>query len=220
MSFPNLTLPRGLGWNYKKSPKYSTIMQVPQSMRHPAVATLQQGVIYEFELVFNYLKVAGVTTANDVAYLQAFYEALRGGYGWFTFDPSQYNLDTLSVSQDITQIVNGFSGVGDGVTTVFPLWRSTSALGGGSVTFCEMIQNVTGLFGVYVNGVLQSFGSFTQTNFPASITFSVAPPANQVVSWNGTYNYLCRFDEDQLDFNEFMYQLWELKSLRLESINL
>ena len=206
MSYSLLQLPKGLTWDYKKRPKFSTIVQTPQSGRHPATATLQEGVLYDLELVFNYLKVSGVSFANDVAYLQGFYEAMRGRYDIFLFDPSQYNLDVMSVSNNITSLINGFSGIGDGVSTVFPLWRSTSALGGGFVTLCEMIQNVTLLTGVYVNGSLVSPALYTLTNFPATLTFTSPVAANATVAWAGNYSYLCKFVEDSLDFNEFIYQ--------------
>ena len=220
MSYPILTLPKGLGWNFKTSQLFTTTRQKPQSGRGPVAATLQQGVLYEFELVWNYLKVAGVTTANDFAYLKNFYEAMRGAWGRFVFDPSQANLSNLTLSADYTQLENGFSGVGDGTATVFPLWRATSALGGGSVTLLERVQNISTLVGVYVNNVLQSSGAYTLTNFPASITFTTAPATGYPVCWSGNYNYLCSFAEDTNDFNEFMWQLYELKSLRLETVNL
>lgn len=218
LSFPSLVLPKGLGWHFAQRSKFATIVQRPQSMRHPAVATLQQSVVYELEVTFNYLKNKGVTFADDASYLQSFYEANRGGYGWFTLDPSQFNLLPMSVTQDFTQTRSGFSGQGDGTTTTFPLWRATSVLGGGNVTLVEMIQNVTGLYGVYLNGVLQSSGNYTLNNFPASLTFLSAPGSGVNVAWAGTYSYLCKFDEDLLDMNEFMYQLWELKSLKLETV--
>lgn len=220
ISFPNLVLPRGLGWNFAKRSKFSTILQTPQSMRHPASATLQVGVIYELELTFNYLKNSGVTFLDDANYLQAFYEACHGGYDWFTFDPSTYNLDGMSVSHDYTLIRNGFFGLGDGTTTSFPLYRSTAVFGGGTVTYCELIQNVTTLASVYVNGAAVSLSTLTQTNYPATIVFNSAPASGATLAWEGSYSYLCRFSEDLLDMNEFLYQLWELKSLKLETVNI
>ena len=183
-------------------------------------------MIYELELTYEFLKNKGLTYTDDVAYLQAFYEACRGGFGWFTFDPSQYSLDTMAVVQDTTKLRNGYFGVGDGVTTSFPLWRSTSALGGGTVTPVELIQNVTLLTGIYSNGGLVSPAVYTLTSLGAPpkggawVTFNTAPASGVVLSWAGNYSYLCRFAEDLLDLNEVMYQLWELKSLKLETINL
>ena len=220
MSYPIITLPKGVTFQYTKTPKFSNIKQVPQSGRHPAAATLQQGTIFEFDLHWNYLKNNGVTTANDQQYLQEFYEAIGGGFQFFEFNPAQYNLESLNVTHDFTQLQNGFFGLGDGVTRTFPLWRSTSALGGGNVTFVERIQNVTALAGVYVNGSAISFGAFSQSNWPATVTFTTAPSDGATLAWEGSYDYLCQFAEDTADFEEFMFQLWKLNSLKMESVNL
>ena len=48
MSYPIIALPKGVTFKYTKSPKFNTILQTPQSGRHPASATLQQGTIFEF----------------------------------------------------------------------------------------------------------------------------------------------------------------------------
>lgn len=221
LSFPSLVLPSGgLGWNFGKRSKFSTIVQTPQSMRRPAVATLQKSVIYELELSFNGLANQGSTYPDDAAYIQEFYEANRGAYGWFNFDPSQYSLAKMSVSSSITALSNGYFGTGDGATVTFPLWRSSNALGAGYLTQVEMIQNVTLLAAIYANGVEASSPSYQLTNWPAQVTFTTAPAAGTVLSWSGSYSYLCRFSDDLLDMNELLYQLWELRSLKLETINL
>jgi hypothetical protein len=219
-AYPTLILPQGITWKYKKSPKFNVIRQDAHSARHPAVATLQYGVIYEFELNWSYLKVKGVTTQNDIRYMQEFYEAMRGSYGLFTFDPGSRNLDDMLVFGDTTQLSNGGSGKTDGVNTTFQLWRSTNIMGGGIYTLCERIQNVTGLYGVTLAGAVQPTNTYVLENFPAQIQFNHVPPAGQDLSWWGTYSYLCQFADDTQDFDEFLYQLWNLDSLKLESIQL
>jgi hypothetical protein len=199
-------------------------------MRHPISATLQTSVIYELELAYEFLKNAGRSYTDDMRYVQDFYEACRGGYGWFTFDPSQYSLDVMSVAQIPSSGAypqrNGFFAVGDGTTTAFPLWRSGTPFGATTLTQLELIQNVTLLTGVYSNGALVSSSAYTLANLGAPpqggayVTFNTAPASGVVLSWAGNYSYLCRFAEDLLDANEFLYQFWELKSLKLETINL
>ncbi len=226
LSFPNLVLPSSVGWDFAKRSKFSTIQQTPQSMRHPASATLQVGVIYELELTWEFLKNGTNLFTDDVSYIQSFFEACKGGYAWFTFDPSQFNLDTMAVAPGFTANRNGFFALGDGVTTSFPLWRSTGVFGGGIVTRCELIQNVTDMAGIYIGTTLISPSSYTLTNLGAPpqggawVTFTTPPTAGAALSWAGSYSYLCKFAEDVLDMNEFMYQFWELKSLKLETINL
>jgi hypothetical protein len=220
MTFPLITLPQGLTWSYTKSPKFTTTQQVPQSGRHPASATLQESTIFDLTLEWDYLAVNGQTTANDFEYLKSFYEAMRGSFGWFLFDPSQYDLESLDLTQDYTQLANGFCGQGDGTTTVFPMWRSSAVLSGGSVTLLEQIQNVTLLTGVYLNGTLQAGSAYSHTNLPGVITFHTAPASGVNIAWAGTYSYLVHFSDDTADFDEFIYQLWRLKTLKLETINL
>ncbi len=226
LSFPNLVLPNNAGWSYTHRSLFSTILQRAKSQRHPASATLQQSVVYGIDLTYEFLANAGLSYADDMAYVQGFYEACKGGFGWFTWDPSVLGsaagkLYNMSVAQVPTAapypLRNGFFAVADGVTKTFPLWRSTSVFGSGTLQQLEMIQNVTLLGGIYENGVLISSG-YTLANFPAQITFTAAPPLGTVLSWAGNYSYLCRFAEDTLELEEFMYQLWELKSLKLETI--
>lgn len=218
LSFPTLSLPTCLTWNYGKHSKYQTTTNYPQSLRHPASSTLQKSVIYELELTYDFLGNAGRTYSDDLAYVQEFYEGCRGSYGWFLFNPSQYKLEPMVITSDVTKLRNGYFGTGDGSTTVFPLWRSTSALGLSTPTPCELIQQVTNLGGIYVNGTLLAGSQYTLSNLPAQIAFATPPASGAVLSWAGNYAYLCKFSEDVLEIDEFMYQLWELKSLKLETI--
>jgi hypothetical protein len=50
------------------------------------------------------------------------------------------------------------------------------------------------------------------------VTFSTAPLAAAILSWTGTYNWLCRFDADATDFEKFMNRLWECKALKFTTI--
>jgi hypothetical protein len=391
MSYPLITLPAGVTWNYKKTPKYQTIVQTPQSGRGQVRASLQQSPIYEWELIWNYLKVDGVSTANDFQYLHDFYEAMNGSFGAFIFDPSQYDLEQLSVGSNIALMNNGFSGAAPGnnylewstdmtqssawvttgvgasgptylgtsnppsftngifaqdfsfpavpsttgdysvlaqtvtpgialngnsftfsiwayvtaaqtftfylidnpetqgvstqinlvagwqqvsvtwsfsgttstqlqigvkrlagqaavafiglyqpqleigsaigpitqtyatnlpAQTAFQLWRSSAVLGGGLVTLLERIQNVSLLIGIYVNGSIVTGSTYTQSNFPATVTFNSPPAAGSTIVWAGNFNYLVHFAEDSLEFNEMMYQLWECGGCKLESVML
>jgi uncharacterized protein (TIGR02217 family) len=219
MSYPLITLPAGVTWGYSKSPKYSTIIQTPQSGRGQVRATLQQSPVFEWELTWDYLKENGVTTTNDFQYLLDFYMAMQGSFGGFIFDPSQYNFERLAVTQNLSAFNNGFSGIGDGTTRAFQLWRSSAPISGSNYLL-EMIQNVSVLAGIYVNGVLISSGSYTLTNFPSVVTFTTAPAASDTIAWAGNFNYVAHFAEDSNDFEEFMFQLWTLKTLKLESVQL
>lgn len=209
-----LSLPQGVTWNYSPTPKFSTILQVPQSGRHPAAATLQDSAIFDIDLSFDYL------TEYGYQYLKSFFEAQRGAFGWFLFDPSVNNLASMTLTSDVTQLNNGFSAIAAAGQTVFPLWRSSAVFNSLTVTLLERIQNVTSLAGVYVNGTLASPSSYTLGNLPAAITFNTAPGAGAVITWAGSYSYLCHFSEDTAEFSQFLYQLYKLRTIKLETIDL
>lgn len=66
---------------------------------------------------------------------------------------------------------------------------------------------------VTVNGTPVSF-TFATGNPATSggaISIVPAPPSGAAIAWSGSYAWLCRLDEDSLEFSNFMYLLWELK---------
>lgn len=220
LSFPTLVLPTCVGWKYGKRSLFRTTRQDSSTGRRGAKARLQMSVRYGLDITYEFLKNKGITYDDDLAYLQGFYEGCGGGYGYFLFDPSRLSFEPMSVVRDVTKLNNGFFAIGDGATTTFQLWRSSAVFGGGSVTRLEMIQHVTTLGGIYVNGVLQSPSSYAISDLPAQVTFDTAPGAGTTLAWEGNYSYLCEFAEDVLDVQEFLYQFWELQSLKLQTVNL
>jgi hypothetical protein len=51
-----------------------------------------------------------------------------------------------------------------------------------------------------------------------TFVFTVAPLPGAVVSWTGSFYYRVRFKQDEAEFNEFMSNLWELKTLEFQSV--
>ena len=75
---------------------------------------------------------------------------------------------------------------------------------------------VTSLANVYLNGVPQASGfSFTPPN---TLTFASAPGAGVVVAADFSFAFNCRFLDDQMDFEEFMANLWQLASMKFRSV--
>jgi hypothetical protein len=111
--------PPGLAWSVTKRPKYSTLVQTPISARGQLRIARQQYPIWEYEMVWEYLKggeQTGITTSSraDNAYQQllGFFMARQGGYDSFLY--SDPNDNFVSMEQ---------FGVGDGSTTAFQLQR-------------------------------------------------------------------------------------------------
>jgi hypothetical protein len=50
------------------------------------------------------------------------------------------------------------------------------------------------------------------------VTFASAPANNALLTWDGSYYYRLHFADDINEFNNFMNQLWELQSVKFESV--
>jgi uncharacterized protein (TIGR02217 family) len=109
---------------------------------------------------------------------------------------------------DDCQTAGQVLGTGDGATTIFPFVRT---LGG----FTEPTQDVVGSsVQLFVGGVLQAAGAYTLLTDPQfgcvyGAQFAAAPAAGAVVSWSGSYAWLCRFDQDQVDLQKAMLGRWK-----------
>lgn len=133
--------------------------------------------------------------------LAAFYNQLYGSARVFQFaDPDDGSVTDQSI------------GTGDGVTTAYPLVRTMT--GAGSTTFVEPVFAPT-ITNVKIAGtptVLYTLGT------RGLVTFNTPPTLGAALTWTGTFNWLCRFDEDNASFDKFMYQFWALKKITFTTI--
>lgn len=83
-------------------------------------------------------------------------------------------------------------GVGDGVTTVFPLTKTYSF---GTAEYARPITKPVAGAQVYANGVL---GSPTVSSLTGDVTFAVAPGVGVVLSWRGEFRVPVRFSDFSL----------------------
>jgi uncharacterized protein (TIGR02217 family) len=197
-SFPTLA---GLGWSVHKSPKFSTIVAQHVSGREVRDA-LYQNPIWQFELTVDGMDSSSGSYpnlgANSLQSLMGFFLQMQGQYGTFLYaDP------TDSAATD-----SGFA-TGDGVTTTFTFARYMGS-------FLEPVGWVTSVSNVYLNGVSQASGWSLAT--PNSLVFTSAPGAGVAISASFAFAFQCRFDADDLDFEEFMANLWTAKSVKFRSV--
>ena len=100
-------------------------------------------------------------------------------------------------------------GTGDGVTTQFQISKS---YGG----FTEPIKDILGPVSVAVAG------SYVTSGFTVGptgiITFGTAPTAGQIIDVSTSFFRRVRFSDDNLEGNNFLYNLFELKSMKLTSV--
>ncbi len=200
---PSLPTLAGLAWSRHKKPGFSTRVASHVSGREVRVA-LMSYPLYEFEAVYNGLASSSSTAvfaglgSTSLQSLMGFFLQLQGQFGTFLYtDPDDYTVTGQAFA------------TGDGSTASFTIERS---LGG----FLEPVGWVTTLSNVYLNGVHQT-GGFSLTT-PNTLTFASAPGSGVVVSADFSYAFQCRFLDDQMDFEEFMSNLWKLASMKFRSV--
>jgi hypothetical protein len=195
--FPTLA---GLGWSVHKKPVFSTLVASHVSGREVRDA-LYQNPIWSFELTYDGLSSSPTAYSglgsDSQQTLLGFFLQLQGQFGTFLFaDP------TDSVATDVT------FATGDGTTQTFTFSRFMGA-------FLEPVGWVLGVSSVTLNGT--STSAFTLTS-PNSITFTTAPGSGIHIAATFTYAFQCRFADDEMDFEQFMSNLWKVDSVKFRSV--
>jgi hypothetical protein len=192
----------GLGWPVHRRPTFDTII-APHSSGSEVRAALWANALWEFELTYDALSGDSVNYpgAGSLSYqtLLGFYLARGGQSGTFLFLDPDFNTAT-----------NQAIAVGDGATLAFPFIRSI----GGVI---EPVSFVTNVNSVTLDGAPATGWAPLA---PAMLTFA-APPANgALIAATFNYAFTCRFLEDSIDFEEFMLNLWSMKSLKFRQVRL
>jgi len=189
--FPTFT---GLSWGVNKIPTWSTEVQKALSGNESRVSYMSYP-IYRFNLSYEVLR-ASVAHA-ELQSLMGFFNARRGAFENFLFtDPT----DSTVTDQVI--------GAGTGSQTQFQIVRT---MGG----FTEPVMNLNGNPVIKVNGVTQTLGGNYTVNSTGMVTFASPPTAGASITFTGSYYFRVRFTKDELDFENFMFQLWQLKKCEL-----
>jgi hypothetical protein len=134
-----------------------------------------------------------------------FFNSLQGSFGTFLYtDPS----DSYAAGIPLTP-------VGNGSLLTFRLQRAL-------YSYFEPVGYVSAIAAVYWNGAAQ-VGNWTLANPTAAVpypnlTFTSAPGSGVVVSADFNWQFVCRSSEDDLGFEQFMGNLWSLKSWKFQSV--
>jgi hypothetical protein len=99
--------------------------------------------------------------------------------------------------------------IGDGVTTIFTFCRFMGA-------FLEPVGWVTSVSNVSLNNLNQPSG--WSLSAPNSLVFASAPGSGVSIAATFTYAFECRFGSDDLDFEQFMSNLWQVDSIKFKSV--
>ena len=198
---PSLPTLSGLGWSVHKKPVFSTIVASHVSGREVRDA-LYQNPIWQFELTFDGLDSTASTYpglgANSLQTLMGFFLECQGQYGTFLYaDPTDSSATNVAFA------------TGDGTTRGFTFSRYMGA-------FLEPVGWVTSVSNVYLNGINQASGWSLST--PNSLVFSSAPGSGVTIAATFAYAFQCRFDSDDMDFEQFMSALWKVDSLKFKSV--
>jgi uncharacterized protein (TIGR02217 family) len=204
--FPALA---SVGWSVLKKPIMSSRVVISATGIETQFATAAFPR-WAFTLTYNWLRDQTQNIVPDQT-LMGFQEfqaisslflACKGSYGEFYFEDPD---DNSRLNQDV--------GVGDGANTVFPLFFSWGTTFGSYTP----VGGIKSLDAVYLNGVLQSAGSYLLSN-DTTLIFGAAPAPNVLVTSDFHFYFRCRFLDDHLDFSQIMPNRWEAKEIRFESV--
>lgn len=170
-------MPISMASGLKKSPNFNTVRQKGAAGINAAFA-LKPYPTWDFEFSLDHIIGHEHTAASVVAQMLGTFMATAGGANLFLFTDPQDN--TVTGAQ---------FGTGNGADKKFQLSRNIQ----GAV---DVIQNLSGTPLIYVGGTLTTPASISSTGV---VTFSTAPANGAVLTWSGSFYYLCRFAEDTLD---------------------
>lgn len=189
-TFPSLA---GLAYPVLRRPIMST--QKLRSVNNKVTALQMASYpIWGYELPYSVLRSASPQLEWET--LVAFFLELRGAARLFQYQ----DVDDYAVTDQ------GL-GVGDGVTTDYQLLRT---LTGGGFSFVEPVFAPVAITDVKIDGVATAAYTLEDAGV---IRFDAAPANSTTLTWTGTYNWLCRFDEDVQEFEKFADKFWRLKKI-------
>lgn len=183
----------GLAWDRKRTPQWSTLVQKAVSGRETRAA-LWQYPLYAWELTYEFLRADAARA--ELQTLVGFFNARRGAFESFLYEDPADNA-----------VAGQVLGLGDGGNRDFPLARSQGG-------FTQPVDALKALGAVYLAGSPTSAYSVSGT----VLTFNTAPGSGVVVTADFSFYWRVRFSEDTAEFSEFMYRLFELRSIILQGV--
>lgn len=190
----------GLKWGTVKTPMWSTGIQKTASGRELRAAFFSYP-LYKISLSYEVLRSGALAELQTMV---GFFNARQGSFESFLYlDPED------------NAVVNQVFGFGVAGQTQYQLVR---AYGG----YVEPVQAPRLLAHggpaptIMVNGVVQTSG--VTVGEDGVVTFAAEPSVGASLSWTGGYFWRCRFMQDSVDFDRFLYQLWSLKKIELRTV--
>lgn len=197
----------GLTFDNTRSPNYNTGVQPALSGKESRLA-YQLYPMMAFELQYEFLTGAS-QTSSDIRALLGLFMAMKAQADTFLFNDPEFN----------TVAAMPF-GTGDAATAAFQLTATYQNSGGPGGP--EIVQNLNGAPQIFVNGTLQTLGTFYTLGATGIVTFLAGhiPAAAAALTWTGSFFYRCRFTEDSMTVSQFVNKFWENKQVNLRQIKL
>lgn len=184
--FPDLP---GLRISVTRTPVWETLTRKSASGKELRL-TLMTSPRWRYKLAYDVLRAGG--GFDELQQVAGLFNTCRGAWDNFLYrDP-----------KDRTVTAQQF-GVGDGVKTQFPLVRSFGS-------FIEPVAAIDGAVAIYKAGVLQTQPANCSVSAAGLVSFVTAPAVGQALTWDGAFLWRCRFTRDELDFDQFMEDLWQV----------
>jgi uncharacterized protein (TIGR02217 family) len=188
----------GLSIEVKSTPMHNTLIRTSASGIETR-ATYQAFPTYLISLKYEVLR-AGAQYEKQL--LEGFFNARHGSLDDFLFVDSK---DSACVNQQF--------GVGDGITRTFRLTRS--------LVFNGLQEPVSAIYGTPIiksDVVLQGASSYSINAFAGKITFNTPPAVGKLLTWTGNYYWRVRFNKDETEFKQFLWDLWECNKVELKTV--
>lgn len=191
--FPDLP---GLAWSVKKVPLWKTETQESISGKELRWSAMSYP---RYRITLNYEFLRAGNGNAELQTLMGFFNARRGSWD-----------DFLWLDPDDKAVTDQQIGVGTGGQTVFTTYRT---YGG----FAEPVLNWVSPPVVKVAGVTKAAGT-DYTLAAGVLTFAAAPAASAAITITGSFYKRVKFERDECEFEQFMFELWSAKQVSLKTI--
>lgn len=189
----------GLKWGSVKTPMWSTKIQRSASGRELRAAYFS-APLYKISLSYEVLRSGALAELQTMI---GFFNSRRGSFESFRYwDPEDHSV----TNQNFGVVVAG--------QTQYQLVRT---YGGFIEAVLAPELSGAGTPVISVNGVVKTAGTHYTLSDDGVVTFATAITAGHALTWSGDFYYRVRFAQDSADFERFLYQLWSLKKIELQT---
>lgn len=206
------------GFPIKLSIVMDTVIGTTKSLREVRVAQ-QQVPLWDIEIPFEELrdKTQNQVPYQPFVYPENFIQFEELCQLWLSMY-GQTNVFAFDAPWDNSRS-DQFIGTGDGTSYIFPIYRTW---GTGLTATLQPIGMVNEIFEVQVGGVTVPDTEYTAIRnklyFVDANGINYPPEAGLPITMTFSFYYVCRFVEDEQDFEEFAKNRWKVPSLKFRAV--